>query len=88
MKIQMVKFGEFLMSRPAGHEAAQIIVENFRPASHDEVIELDFLNVKAIGPSWLHEVVKGLRGRYPNQIQVLDQGNASVIESLKFVDLR
>lgn len=87
MKIPVVKFGEFLMSRPAGREAAQIITSNFVPTKDSETIELDFAGVKAVGPSWLHEVVIGIRAAFKNQIIVLDRGNASVIESLKFVDL-
>ena len=87
MKIPIVKFGEFLMSRPAGREAAQIMITSFAPQTADEVIELDFSGVKATGPSWLHEVVMGLRNQFKNKIVVLDCGNASVIESLKFVDL-
>jgi hypothetical protein len=87
MKIPVVKFGEFLMSRPAGREAAQIMCASYAPTVVDEVIELDFAGVKATGPSWLHEVVLGLRNAFKNKIVVLDCGNASVLESLKFVDV-
>ena len=87
MKISVVKFGEFLMSRPAGREAAQIMVSSFAPPNESETIELDFAGVKAIGPSWLHEVVGGIRAAFKNKIIVHDCGNASVKESLKFVDL-
>jgi len=87
MNISVVKFGEFLMSRPAGREAAQIIVTNFAPSNDAELIELNFSKVKAVGPSWLHEVVLALRHNFKNKIVVNDCGNASVIESLKFVDL-
>ncbi|MBC7396959.1 MAG: DUF4325 domain-containing protein [Bdellovibrionales bacterium] len=87
MKISMVKFGEFLMSRPAGHEGAQIMCASFAPGNESEIIELDFAGVKASGPSWIHEVVLGLRTQFKNKIVVLDCGNSSVIESLKFLDL-
>ena len=86
MKIAMVKYGEFLISRPAGREAAQIICNQFSPTSEAEAIELDFNRVKSVGPSWLHEVMLSLKTAFPrNEILVLDAGNASVIESLKFV---
>ena len=75
------------MSRPAGHESAQIIITSFVPTQDSEMIELDFAGVKAIGPSWLHEVVNGIRSKFKNKIVVLDCGNASVVESLKFVNL-
>jgi hypothetical protein len=85
MKIAVVKFGEFLMSRPAGKDAAQILCNQFAPRSESESIELDFAGVKSVGPSWLHEVMLALRAAFPrNKIIVLDRGNASVIESLKF----
>ena len=88
MKIELVKFGEFLMSRPSGHEAALIICSQFLSENSDETIELDFTGVKATGPSWIHEVVLGIRRKSNNKITVIDAGNASVIESLKFVDLK
>lgn len=88
MKIPIVKFGEFLMSRPAGREAVQIMCASFAPSNENEVIELDFNGVKATGPSWIHEVVLGLRSQFKNPIVVLDCGNSSVLESMKFIDLR
>jgi hypothetical protein len=87
MKIQTKKFGEFLMSRPAGLEAGRIICQNFVPKNVNEIFELDFEGVKAAGPSWIHEVCITIRQNYPNKIVVLDAGNASVIASLKVIDL-
>jgi hypothetical protein len=87
MKISVVKFGEFLMSRPAGKEAVSIICSQFAPISENEVIELDFAGVKSTGPSWIHEVVLGIRTKFKNKIVVSDCGNSAVIESMKFVDL-
>jgi STAS-like domain of unknown function (DUF4325) len=86
MKIPVVKFGKFLMSRPAGREAALIMCTQFVPKSPEEIIELDFKDVKSVGPSWLHEIMLGLKTTFPNKIVVIDCGNASVIESMKFVD--
>ena len=89
MRIPLIKFGEFLMSRPSGHEAAQIMTGSYAPANESETIELDFEGVFATGPSWLHEVVIGLQSVFPkNKIVVLDRGNNSVLESLKFIDLK
>jgi len=87
MKIPLIKFGEFLMSRPAGSEAAKVMCISYAPTSESELIELDFDGVFATGPSWLHEVVLGLRSKFKNKIVVLDCGNSSVLESLKFIDL-
>ncbi len=75
------------MSRPAGREAAQIMVASFAHKTEEESIELNFSGVKAIGLSWLHEIGLGLQSNFKNRIGMLDCGNASVIESLKFVDL-
>ncbi len=87
MRIPIVKFGEFLMSRPSGSEAAKMMCASYIPETESETIELDFDGVFAVGPSWLHEVVLGLRSKFKNKIVVLDCGNNSVIESLKFVDI-
>jgi len=45
------KFGEILVSRPAGREAALIIRSSFVPADPSEPIQLDFDGVKVVGPN-------------------------------------
>jgi hypothetical protein len=81
--IEVRKFGEILVSRPAGREAALIMKGSFRPASADETISLDFAGVRVVGPSWLDEVLTALRDEYGDRVVCLPSDNASVVESLK-----
>lgn len=87
MKIELKKFGELLISRPAGHEAFRVFQAYFKPASPTEPIELDFAGVKVLAPSWIDEFVTHLKQTVPNPITMLPSQNASVIESLKFLSV-
>jgi hypothetical protein len=86
MKIAVRKFGEFLVSRPAGKEAAAVIQAYFVPATSEEAIELDFEGVLSVGPSWLDEVVQGIKAKFRNPVVILDAKNASVIKSMEFIE--
>jgi hypothetical protein len=77
------KFGEILVSRPAGREAALIMMTSFVPSDPSELIQLDFAGVKVVAPSWLDEVLTALRSAHGDRIECLARGNASVIESLE-----
>ncbi len=85
MKIDLGKFGDLLISRPAGHEAALVVRAYLPPQTPDEIIELDFTNVKVMAPSWLDEFLQGLRAYFSNTIQFLPSTNPSVVESLKII---
>lgn len=82
MKIDVVKFGELLISRPAGREAALIVKAYLAPQNSLEQVELDFAGVKVLAPSWLDEFVTGLRQALPNPLIFLPSENSSVKESL------
>ncbi len=84
--VEVKKFGEILISRPAGREAAAILLSSLTLSDANELIELDFTGVRSMGPSWLHEVITLLRERYGDRIKCLPSDNASVIASLKFID--
>ncbi len=81
MIIPLRKFGEILISRPAGREAALVMRSSFVPAQ-GELLELDFTGVKVVAPSWLDEVLSSLREAYGDQVRCRPTENASVIESL------
>lgn len=85
MKVELKKFGDILISRPAGREAGLAIRAYIKPKP-GEVIELDFDGVISVGPSWLDEVLIILREEYGREgIICLPSQNASVIESLKVI---
>ncbi|MEA3398550.1 MAG: DUF4325 domain-containing protein [Patescibacteria group bacterium] len=86
MKIDLKKFGEILVSRPAGREAylamsAYILKE----IKEDELIELNFEGVKVMGPSWADEVLTKIAEKYKN-IELLNTENSSVQATLKTLE--
>ena len=84
MKIEIKKFGDILISRPAGREAFLVIKSYFKPSSLSEPIELDFTGVKVMTPSWLGEVLEGLKEEFgERRVHPLLSTNPTVIESLK-----
>ena len=85
MRIELKKFGELLISRPAGHEAFLVFFSAFKPKNPDEKIELDFSGVKVLAPSWADEFISNIKEKFPNPVVFIPSNNASVIESLKFV---
>lgn len=85
MKIALVKFGDLLISRPAGREAALVVQAYFQPTTADELIELDFTGVQVVAPSWLDEFLQGLRQRFGDRVRCLPSDNPTVIESLAVI---
>ncbi len=84
MKIDIQKFGGILTSRPAGKEAYLVIKAYFVPPNPKELLELDFSGVKVATPSWLDEVLTGLKKDYGDRVVVLPSDNTTLIESLKY----
>lgn len=86
MTLAIDKFGQILMSRPAGKEAFLMakayILDSLKPS---EVLSLDFANVKVLAPSWADEFITGLKTNYKNKIEYLNTDNESVSASLKTV---
>ncbi len=86
MKVDMSSFGEMLMSRPAGKEAflgaSAYIFSNLK---EDEIIQLDFSNVKVLAPSWADEFITGIKSKFKTKIEYLNTDNESVKASLKTV---
>ena len=62
MIIPVNKFGEILISRPAGREHALIMRSSFRPATKEEPVELDFVGVRVrCAPSTNASLVQSLK---------------------------
>lgn len=86
MEIDVSKFGEILVSRPAGREAflmAQAYL--FSDLKKDEKILLNFSNVKVLTPSWADEFITGIHKTYGSAIDYLNTQNESVCASLKAI---
>lgn len=86
MVLDVHNFGDILMSRPAGKEAfAMAKAYIIKPLNENEIISLDFKNVKVLAPSWADEFVTNLKKEYKNPIEFLNTENESVSQSLKYV---
>lgn len=86
MILSIAKFGEILMSRPAGKDAflmAKAYILNSLKESDE--ITLDFNDVKVLTPSWADEFITGLKQSYSNKISYVNTSNESVEASLKTV---
>jgi hypothetical protein len=92
MKIEIKKFGDLLVSRPAGREAYLALQSySLNGLPKDELIEIDFKGVKAITPSWADEVVTKIFQEFKN-VKLLNTENSTVqatLETLKeYSDLK
>lgn len=83
MRIEIKKYGDKLVSRPAGREAF-MAMESYllKDLSKDEPIEIDFSGVKALTPSWADEVVTKIAEKFEN-VKLLNTENATVQATLK-----
>ena len=77
--IQLKKFGEVLVSRPAGLESFNAIRPNLR---RDEDVQIDFSDVLTVTPSWLDEFLSQLADYMQADIILLPTQNASVLATL------
>jgi len=83
MRIEIKKFGETLISRPAGREAYLAMSAYItKDLSEDEPIELDFSEVKVLTPSWADEMITPLTQKFKN-VKLLNTENSSVQATLK-----
>lgn len=86
MKLCVSKFGDLLISRPAGKEAALAAEAFISLSDPNETIDLDFSGVRVMAPSWLDEFINGLRSKFGiHKVRCLPSTNPTIIESLKFV---
>lgn len=82
-KIELKKFGNMLISRPAGREAFLVmsayLIKNLNKNAE---IEINFEGVKVIAPSWADEVITKLAEKFKN-IKLINTDNSTVQATLK-----
>ena len=67
MKIELKKFGDKLISRPAGREAYLAMSAYLtKGIDKDEFIEIDFKGVKIVSPSWADEIITKIYNEHKN----------------------
>lgn len=77
--LQLKRFGQVLVSRPAGLEAFNAI----RPQLDEkEQYEIDFSDVLTVTPSWLDEFLTNLTDFNQGKVELLSTKNASVLVAL------
>jgi len=77
--IQLKKFGNVLVSRPAGLEAFNAIHPQLNA---DELVQIDFSDVLTVTPSWLDEFLTQLTNFNKGKVILLPTKNASVLAAL------
>jgi len=87
MIINLNKFGSTLISRPSGKEAFLAFSPTLREVKLDEKIEVDFSGVEVLTPSWADEFLTSLINSFGKRVILKNTQNASVVESLKILNL-
>ena len=88
MTLSIGKFGEVLMSRPAGKDAFLLAkAYSLNNMQKDDEIILDFNDVKVLTPSWADEFISGIKSTYPNKLSVVNTSNESVKASLDILSI-
>lgn len=87
MKIELKKFGQLLISRPAGKEA-WLAAKAYTLSDLDdsEKIEVDFNDVLVLTPSWADEFLTPLLKTYPQRVSFLPSTNQTVTDSLDIIN--
>lgn len=84
MIIELKKFGEILVSRPAGREAFLAMSAYLtKDLKQGEEITVDFSGVKVLTPSWADEVITKLAQDHP--VKFANAENKTVVETLKIL---
>lgn len=84
MVIALKKFGEFLISRPAGREA-YLAAKAYSFPQKKEAIVVDFDGVKGITPSWADEFLTPLQRDFPGKVSFVNTENPSVKATLEIL---
>jgi|SRR3989338_7015608 len=87
MRVELIKFGNILISRQAGKEAFAAFQSSLKSISPDETLEIDFSGVITFTPSWGDEFLTPLQNQFKDKMILTNiSSNPSVIESLKIIE--
>jgi len=82
MIIEVKKFGETLVSRPAGKEAWLAFQPILKQLSPNEVVIVDFDGVIVLTPSWADEFLTPLKKEFGGKVELRNISNPSVQATL------
>ncbi len=86
MKIELIKFGNILSSRPAGKDAYSGFSSEISKITKDEVVEVDFSNITSFAPSWGDEFLSPLLNRFNDRLILTNTENSSVTLTLELLE--
>ncbi len=86
MIIHLKKFGDTLISRPAGKEAFLILQPSVEKIKNNEKIEIDFEGVSVLTPSWADEFITPLSDQFKGQVILKNTKNPSVKATLETLE--
>ena len=86
MKLQLVKFGETLISRELGSEALKAFQPTLRELPKNEELEIDFSGVLTLSPSWADEFLTPLLNQVGDRLVLLSSDNLSVQATIKLLE--
>lgn len=86
MTIYIKKFGQTLISRPAGKEAWLAFQPVLDQVSPLEKILVDFEGVIVMTPSWADEFLTPLNKKYGNRVELHNLSNPSVKATLEILE--
>lgn len=85
MKLQLEKFGKTLVSRELGSEAFKAFQSTLRELPQDEQLEIDFVGILTLSPSWTDEFLSPLLNQLDDRLVLLPSDNLSVQATLKIL---
>ena len=85
MKLQLEKFGKTLISRELGSEALKAFQVTLRELPKDEDLEIDFMGVLTLSPSWADEFLSPLLSQLGDRLLLLPSDNLSVHATLRIL---
>lgn len=85
MTIELIKFGDLLISRQLGKEALAALASRL-PQDNNEKIIIDFSGVTTFSPSWGDEFLSPLQKKYPDNLFLKDINNPSVKATLEILE--
>jgi len=85
MKIELSKFGTTLISRELGSEAFKAFQITLQKLPEDENLEIDFLGILTLSPSWADEFLTPLLNQLGKRLVLLPTENLSVHATLKIL---
>lgn len=87
MRVDLIKFGNILISRQAGKEALAAFQPSLKSISPDENLEINFSEVITFSPSWGDEFLTPLQNQFKDRLTLTNiSDNPSIIESLKIIE--